>query len=134
MEEKVWDPLRRKEVPLTPEERVRQWFISFLRSEAGVPVHMMMSEVALLSGGKRYRADIVVYDRTGSPLMVVECKKPEVPLDEKVTDQALRYDRSLGVRYIAVTNGHATLLFEKTEAGFSPLLKLPSWEEMLCRP
>mgnify|MGYP004650507059 FL=1 len=25
--EKVWDPLRKKAVALTPEEKVRQWFI-----------------------------------------------------------------------------------------------------------
>jgi len=132
--EKVWDPLRRKEVALTPEERVRQWFIAELRDTAGVPVHMMMSEVSLCIGEKQCRADIVVYDRTGSPLMVVECKKPEVPVDEHVTDQALRYDRVLGVRYVAVTNGLRTFLFERKAEGFSALGKLPSWEEMLCRP
>ena len=134
MESKVWDPLRRKEVSLTPEERVRQWFIAELLETSGVPSHMMMSEVSLALGGKQFRADIVVYDRTGAPLMVVECKKPEVPLDGKVTDQALRYGLSLGVRYIVVTNGLGTFVFEKDGGGFSPLGKLPSWEEMLCRP
>ena len=32
--EKVWDPLRKKEVALTPEEKVRQWFIGVLREDA----------------------------------------------------------------------------------------------------
>ena len=41
----IWDPLRRKEVALTPEERVRQWFINILKSYMQVPLHMMRSEV-----------------------------------------------------------------------------------------
>ena len=41
----IWDPLRRKDVPLTPEERVRQWFIGVMHSDMHVPMHMMMSEV-----------------------------------------------------------------------------------------
>ena len=62
-EEHVWDPLRRKEVALTPEERVRQWFITVLRDELGVPPYEMMSEATLSYGGKAWRADIVVYRR-----------------------------------------------------------------------
>ena len=57
----VWDPLRRKEVALTPEEEVRQWFIGdVLHDGMGVPLHMMMSEVSLSFGDKAWRADIVV--------------------------------------------------------------------------
>lgn len=46
----VWDPLRKKNVTLTPEERVRQWFISVLRDVMKVPMHMMMSEVGMKYG------------------------------------------------------------------------------------
>ena len=35
-ENMVWDPLRRKNVPLTHEERVRQWFITVLKDQEGV--------------------------------------------------------------------------------------------------
>ena len=77
-EQTVWDPLRRKDVALTPEEEVRQWFITVLRDGMKIPEHMMMSEVSLKVGAKPYRADIVVYDRTAKPLMVVECKRPDI--------------------------------------------------------
>ena len=40
--DKLFDPLRRKEVAATAEERVRQWFIEQLRTAAGVPLHQMM--------------------------------------------------------------------------------------------
>lgn len=130
----VWDPLRRKSVRLTPEEEVRQWFISVLSMGLKVPEHMMMSEVALKVGPKDYRADIVVYDRSAHPLMVVECKRPEVELSQEVVDQAIRYNRTLDVRYIVITNGLKTFMFEKSGEGFAFVEKAPEWEEMVCRP
>lgn len=107
---KVFDPLRRKEVALTPEERVRQWFIGVLRDHLGVPVHLMNSEVEMHFGasGKTYRADILVYDRKGQPLAIVECKRPDVKLTQEVLEQALRYDMVLGVKWFFITNGQQT--------------------------
>ena len=76
----IWDPLRKKEVALTPEEHVRQWFIGVLTQQMSVPQHLMMSEAGFKLGDKQFRADILVYDRQAKPLMVVECKRPEVEL------------------------------------------------------
>ena len=129
----VWDPLRKKSVRLTPEEEVRQWFISVLHEGMKVPEHMMMSEVSLQWNGLDYRADIVVYDRQAHPLMLVECKEPAVALTQDVVDQALRYDNVLNVRYIVITNGLKTFMFERTEDGFAFVEKAPTWEDMLCR-
>ena len=95
----IWDPLRKKEVALTPEENVRQWCIGVLSDVCKVPMHMMMSEVGFKLGGKSLRADIVVYDRSAAPLMVVECKRPEVEITREVLDQAIRYNMVLNVRY-----------------------------------
>lgn len=139
----IWDPLRRREVPLTPEERVRQWFISVLMEEMKVPRHMMMSEVQLTYGsarvsslgsgirsGKTWRADIVVYGRNAEPVAAVECKRPEVPLGADVAEQLLRYDMVLNVRYLIITNGRETRVFVRGDEGFEPSGKLPLWEEM----
>ena len=126
----IWDPLRRKSVRNTPEEQVRQWFISVLHEGMGVPEHMMGSEVALKHGVKEYRADIVVYDRSAAPIMVVECKRPEVELDQQVVDQALRYNNELNVKYIAISNGLKTFIFERTVDGWEFMQKAPLWEEM----
>lgn len=114
----------------TPEEQVRQWFISVLHEGMGVPEHMMGSEVALKHGVKEYRADIVVYDRSAAPIMVVECKRPEVELDQQVVDQALRYNNELNVKYIAISNGLKTFIFERTVDGWEFMQKAPLWEEM----
>ena len=129
----VWDPLRKKSVRLTPEEEVRQWFISVLHEGMKVPEHMMGSEVSLAWNGRDYRADIVVYDRSAHPLLVVECKRPEVELSQEVVDQAIRYNNALDVRYIVITNGLKTFMFERGTEGFVFVEKAPSWEDMLCR-
>jgi len=129
----IWDPLRKKSVRNTPEEQVRQWFISVLHEGMGVPEHMMGSEVALRHGAKEYRADIIVYDRSAKPVMVVECKRPEVTLDQEVVDQALRYNNELDVKYIVITNGGKTFIFERSDGGWAFMQKAPLWEEMVGR-
>ncbi len=131
-EEHVWDPLRRKEVALTPEERVRQWFITVLRDELGVPPYEMMSEATLSYGGKAWRADIVVYRRNMSPAMVVECKRPDVELTREVLEQALRYNLVLDVNWIVITNGKKTLVFARDLNSFIRMDHLPDYGE-ICR-
>lgn len=127
----IWDPLRRKSVRNTPEEAVRQWFISVLHEGMGVPEHMMGSEVSFRHGAKDYRADILVYDRSARAIMIVECKRPEVELDQEVVDQAIRYNNELDVKYMAVTNGHKTFMFKRSGGGWEFLQKAPTWEDML---
>ena len=126
-----WDPLRKKEVALTPEERVRQWCIGVLASQMQVPMHMMMSEVGFKLGEKKFRADIIVYDRQARPLAVVECKRPEVELTSDVLDQAVRYNMVLDVRYIVITNGNRTFICAKSETGYDFMPELPKYNEML---
>jgi len=133
----IWDPLRRKHVALTPEERVRQWFIGRLAEDIGVPLHMMMSEAGFRLGDKQFRADILVYDRQARPLMVVECKRPEVQLTQEVLEQAVRYNMVLNVRYMAITNGSGTFIFRQTEKDgcrqYVPVSTLPVYTEMICQ-
>ena len=133
----IWDPLRKKEVALTPEERVRQWCIGVLNSSMGVPNHMMMSEAGFKLGGKQFRADILIYDRSAQPLAVVECKRPEVELTTEVMDQAIRYNMVLNVSYIFITNGTKTYICRRKEqdgsAGYEFIDKAPAYQEMLDR-
>ena len=129
----VWDPLRKKEVALTPEERVRQWCIGVLASQMQVPMHMMMSEAGFKFGDKQYRADVLVYDRKAQPLMVVECKRPEVELTQEVLDQAVRYNMALNVRYMIITNGTRTYICQRQGDRFVFIENVPTYNEMLCQ-
>lgn len=128
----IWDPLRRKMVPLTPEERVRQWFIGVLHESCGVPLTLMGSEVALRYGGagKEYRADVVVFGHGTAPVAVVECKRPEVELTREVLEQALRYNAVLGVDYVFITNGARTCIAHREGERFVFLPSLPSYKDM----
>ena len=119
--EMVRDPLRKKDVPLTPEERVRQWFITVLKDTMQVPLHMMMSEVGMKYGEgpvkKVFRADIVVYDRRPEPVMIVECKRPDVELTKEV---------------LVLTNGTRTFFCRKEEDGSMTFLTAaPTYLQMI---
>jgi type I site-specific restriction endonuclease len=129
----IWDPLRKKEVARTPEEVVRQWFIGVLNSSFQVPLHMMMSEAGLKLGDKQFRADVLVYDRSTHPLLVVECKRPEVELTQEVLDQAIRYNMALDVKFMMITNGTRTFICEKQGTGYVFLDKVPTYNEMICQ-
>lgn len=126
----IWDPLRKKEVARTPEEVVRQWFIGVLNSSLQVPMHMMMSEAGLRLGEKQFRADILVYDRKAQPMVIVECKRPEVDLTQEVLDQAIRYNMVLNVKYIIITNGTKTYMCGKQGERYAFLSKFPTYNEM----
>ena len=128
----IWDPLRKKEVALTPEEQVRQWCIRVLTEQMQVPMHMMMSEVGFRLAGKHLRADILVYDRSAKPLMVVECKRPEVALTQEVLDQAIRYNIVLEVKYMIITNGTKTLICRRNGDRFEFINTVQTYTEMLC--
>ena len=129
----IWDPLRKKEVSLTPEERVRQWCIGVLNTSMEVPLHMMMSEAGFKLGGKQFRADILVYDRSAQPLAVVECKRPEVELTQEVLDQAIRYNMVLNLKYMIITNGTKTYICKKEGSGYVFVNSAPKYSEMLCQ-
>ncbi|MGN1210722.1 MAG: type I restriction enzyme HsdR N-terminal domain-containing protein [Candidatus Cryptobacteroides sp.] len=126
----VWDPLRKKEVALTPEEEVRQWFIGILKDEMRVPVHLMMSEAPICLGSKKFRVDILIWDRRQTPLAVVECKRPDVALDANVLDQTIRYNMVLNVRYIMVTNGHRTIILHRDGNTWHPETAIPLYTDM----
>ena len=106
----VFDPVRRRWVMLTPEEWVRQNTLLRL-SEAGYPLEVMQVEGAITLNGMTRRCDIVVF-RDSRPWMIVECKKSEIPLTQKVCDQACRYNTVLRVPYLMLTNGRQDVMIE----------------------
>lgn len=108
----VLDPVRRRWVALTPEEEVRQQTICMLYDRYGYPLELMQVEGAITVNGQSRRCDIVTYSRDGRPRMIVECKRPDVPLTQKVCDQACRYNTVLQVPYLLLTNGKQLVMIE----------------------
>ncbi len=108
MKEQVFDPLRKKYVTLTPEERVRQYFIQWLNKERNYPLSLMMSEYFMEFNSRRMRCDIVCFNKQARPMVVVECKSPDIRLDSVVVDQINKYNLVLKVDTLVITNGVQT--------------------------
>jgi len=101
----IYDPLRRRYVKLTPEEWVRQHFVGFLISTRCYPAARIANEVSITVNSTSKRCDTVVYDNFLTPLAIIEYKSPEVTINGEVFNQISRYNLTLRVPYLLVTNG-----------------------------
>ncbi|MEI6747761.1 MAG: type I restriction enzyme HsdR N-terminal domain-containing protein [Bacteroidales bacterium] len=131
--QQVFDVVRKRFVALTPEEWVRQHVLQHLSVEKSVPLSLIGVEVQLKLNSLIKRADIVVYARTGKPLMLVECKAPGVSVSQHVFDQAARYDMVFHVDYMLITNGmsHYCCKFNFADHTYLFLPEIPTYEEMV---
>lgn len=120
----IYDQIRRKYVVLTPEEWVRQHMVNYMVSHLGYPRGLLRVESGLRYNNLQKRTDIVAYDKTGHPLVLVECKASHIALSNDAIDQAAMYNRVLEARYLVVTNGMEFLC-----ARTSPLEVLPDIPE-----
>ena len=114
---RIFDPLRKCYVTLTPEEWVRRHVIEYLVNWGGVELQRIVTEYPVTLNGQPQRADIVVVDREGGAQMLVECKAAEVKITQEVLDQAVRYNSVVGARYLMLTNGIKIFCFEACGGG-----------------
>lgn len=121
----VWDALRGQYLVLTPEEWVRQHLVAFLVSHCGVQPRRLVAEYAVAINGQPQRADVVVVDGCARPLLVAECKAPDVPVNEKVLSQVVRYNSVLGARYVVLTNGRVHYCCECRDGRYVQLTGFP---------
>ena len=111
-EKYIWDSLRQKWLLLTPEEWVRRNAIEWLVKHRGIPALRISQEHPVNINGQRQRADIVVVDEGAKPYLLVECKAPEIALDNEVAMQAMRYNAIVGARFVILTNGLKLYCYE----------------------
>jgi hypothetical protein len=100
----LFDPVRKKHVSLTPEEWVRQHVLHYLLSK-GYPASLIAIERGIEVNDTQKRFDIVVYDRNAMPLIIVECKAQDEPINQNVIMQIAAYNLKLKARYFWMTNG-----------------------------
>lgn len=125
---RIWSQLRKVWIALTPEEWVRQHLLMHLIENCGAPDTLISEECPVCIEGTNQRADVVVYGRDAKPLLVAECKAPEVDIDAAVFAQVMRYNSILGARYIMVTNGIKHFIHERGGDGrYTPLSALPDF-------
>lgn len=103
--QKIWDHLRCRYVALTPEEWVRQHFTSFLIHEKGYSPTLLANEVSITLNGMSRRCDTVLYTKNLAPRMIIEYKRPDVKITQRVFSQICRYNLVMHVDYLIVSNG-----------------------------
>src|SRR5690606_23760328 len=96
----IFDPLRKKHITLTPEEWVRQHFVQYLIQHLKYPKSLIQLERGHAYNTLAKRTDILIYDRSGSPYMLVECKASHIKIDEKVFRQASVYNKTIQAKYL----------------------------------
>ena len=131
---------RKKLIRVTPEEKVRQSYILQLINDYGVPKEYIESEVPMSYFGKGYkgRADIIVYEYNENedlnyPLILVECKAPEVFLTDTVFQQACNYNNIIGAILIVLTNGVSNVyaIWDDSAKEYIELADMPSYSDLL---
>lgn len=126
---RIFDPVRKKYVALTPEEWVRQHLIHYLHKEKGYPLGLMMVEKEFKYNKLNKRADIVVCDKNGAPLLMAECKSADVAITQNVFDQAMRYNLTMDVTTVVLSNGisHFCFQLDKEKKTYIALKEIPGW-------
>lgn len=128
----VFDALRKKWVRMTPEEEVRQRFLAMLIEHFNYPASLMANEVEIRQNGNSLRADSVVYNNQGKPVMLIEYKAPNIPLSEKTVDQIASYNIAFQVPYLMLSNGikHYCLKVDYINKKLIPLSSFPKYDEI----
>ena len=125
----IFDAVRKQWVILSPEEWVRQNFLQYLLKVKKFPASLIAVEKEIRLGELVKRCDIVVYNRNAAPLLMVECKAMEIEINTTAAEQILRYNISLPVRYLVITNGSYCFAFERTGKAFQALMEIPDWND-----
>ena len=129
---RIFDEVRKKYVALTPEEWVRQHFIMYLINQKQVPAGLIILEKQLIMNKMSRRPDILIHNRQGEAVMIVECKAPEVNITQDTFDQVARYNSVLSVQYLVVTNGlqHFCCQMDYKGNTYRFLEDIPEYDEM----
>lgn len=92
----------------------------------------MAIEKSLRMNQQDFRTDAVVFSSAGMPLLIIECKAPEVKITQKTFDQIVRYNFELQVDYLIVTNGlsHFCCKIDKSAGSYEFLKELPDFREI----
>jgi hypothetical protein len=119
--------IRKKKIILTPEEWVRQHYINFLSLHLLYPLNYISIEKELTYFGLKKRWDIVVYNNLFNPIILVECKAPNIKLNQEAHDQVFSYQNKLNCEYIVLSNGieHINWKVEQSKKKITEVSEIP---------
>lgn len=128
----VYDPQNKMWRKILPEEIVRQCLYHFLHHEKSIPYHMMKIEYSFTILDKKFRADLVIFDRQGEIKFIAECKAFNVTLKQKQMDQLALYNQEIKAQWLLLTNGQDNYLMHTADKNtFIPLEVFPVYSELI---
>lgn len=101
----LWDLARKKWLIQTREELVRQLLVLYLHHERGFPTGLMQTEKKIVAHGHSRRFDLLCYRDATTPLLLAECKAPEVILSQDAIEQVAIYNYAIQAPFLLITNG-----------------------------
>lgn len=140
---KIFAPLKNKELVLTPEERVRQEYICRLVDNYGYVLNQMAQEVQVNNshrGQGKARADIVIWRSEAdkkddaSAVIVVECKAEYITIREEDYFQGYNYAAWASADFFVTTNLKETRIFKvikgKLPKRLEEIVDIPQAEDL----
>ena len=140
---KIFAPLKNKELVLTPEERVRQEYICRLVNHYGYNLSQMDQELQVNNshrGQGKARADIVVWKSASAKsnedaaTIVVECKAEHITIRKEDYFQGYNYAAWAGADFFVTTNLKETRVFKvnkgKLPKRLEEIVDIPKAEEL----
>lgn len=126
---KILDPIRKKRLVLTPEEWVRQHMVMFLIKEKGFPAGLLKMETGVNHHQRFGRTDALFLSKDAKPLVLIECKSPDIPINAETFHQIARYNSTLKAPYLIMTNGlhHIVVKIAIQDRQFLELNDLPNY-------
>ena len=139
----IYEPLRRRYVAMTPEEKVRQEYICRLVNHYGYDLAQMDQELQVNNshrGQGKARADIVVWKSVSAKsnedaaTIVVECKAEHITIREEDYFQGYNYAAWAGADFFVTTNLKETRVFKvnksKLPKRLEEIVDIPKAEEL----
>lgn len=120
----VWDIVRKRYILITPEEKVRQTIIHYLVFTQKIGTSLLAVE-RNLNKADAHRFDIVLFDRSGNALLLVECKAPTETIGIDTLLQSSHYNAYLKSPFIWLTNGTTNFVFQQNDK--IPLAEMPDF-------
>lgn len=127
---RIWDVLGKRWLVNTPEEQVRQHLILYLHHHKGYPLHCMVTEKKISVHNVSKRFDLLVY-RKSAPYILCECKAPQVSINQEVLNQVARYNMTMHVPILCMTNGHQHFLLSVENGKMTWLNEVPAYHSDL---
>ncbi len=122
----LFDPVRRRNVRVNPEEVVRQLWILYMLDVLHINSKLIAVERSVKINGTKRRFDLMIFNKSTDPILLAEFKAPGVIINQAVFDQIGHYNMQLNVPYSLVSNGsqHYCFTVDEEEKGFVFLTEL----------